>query len=163
MTLRLFRCELSYKIGRLLGAPFHPGALQALLATLVPYMSFRHGKGKLLIVFALLAFAGQTLAAGAMHFAMTDSTPGKTAVMSDHGIHHGHSMHNTTTADDSSAADAECCQNSHCPMSSCASAGIMPSSPVASAMRFASTSIQFSGHSFASAAITSLYRPPISR
>ena len=115
-------------------------------------------------VFALLAFAGQTLAAAAMPFGMAGSAPGEKAAMSAHGIHHGHSMHSMNSASDSSVTDEECCQHdSACPISSCMSAGIVPTSSMASPPRFSSEKIPFPGYSFASAAITSLYRPPISR
>lgn len=124
-------------------------------------MPFRRSKNKFLVVLTLvLAFTGQTLVAAAASSSMND-TPNQMLAMSDHNMHHGHSVHNIES---SSSSNEKCChQDSTCPMSSCMSTGIVPSASITASSPFSSGKIHFFGHAFASAAITSLYRPPISR
>lgn len=141
-------------------------------------MSFA-AKRTWLVIALLLTFGAQALAAVPSSCAMVVASTEDATVMdfvtqeavSGHAHHHTQTVQSSLHRDSVEASSAigadvhaQCCQlGGTCSMNGCATASVVIGSSLAFVTPFPPEKIDFFGRSIASAAINSLYRPPIFR
>jgi len=115
---------------------------------------------KLFLLFLVLAYAGQSLAAGIFPCSATapvDASTGSSAME-----HAGHAMPACAEAEAAPMAD-DCCDAGLCSMSHCQSTAALPLGHPGNSTRYVAFYPRAIEVSFVFQQIESLYRPPISR
>lgn len=111
---------------------------------------------KILVVWLVLAYAGQALAATAMSCPSTAPDASAAADM----VHAGHHM--PASDNDAAADEAECCDGGLCSMSHCHAAPALVATTLTGSSVYAETYFQYGVHSSPTRPSYSLFKPPIS-